>query len=45
LSAIKRSIQDERPKQSNIYGGGNAGQKIAGLLATVPLRYHKKILF
>ncbi len=43
--AIEYSIINKRPAPSNIYGGGNAGKKIADILAYVPLRSHKKINF
>lgn len=41
--AIKQSIENERPKCSHVYGGGEAGNKIAGLLSEVELRFHKTI--
>lgn len=43
--ALQNCIMMERPPSSNLYGDGNAGEKIASILATVPLRFHKKILF
>ena len=30
---------------SSVYGGGNAGQTIADLLAEVPLQFHKTIMY
>lgn len=45
LLAIQNCILMERPASSNLYGDGNAGEKIATVLASVPLRFHKKILF
>jgi UDP-hydrolysing UDP-N-acetyl-D-glucosamine 2-epimerase len=43
--AINKIIHSPRPATSNIYGGGNAGEKIAEVLATIPLRFHKTITF
>ncbi|HWB24243.1 MAG TPA: UDP-N-acetylglucosamine 2-epimerase [Chitinophagaceae bacterium] len=43
--AIKYWLGAERPKGSDVYGGGDAGKKMAGIMATVPLRYHKRINF
>ena len=42
-SAIQRQIQHGRYAPGHIYGNGNAGAKIADLLATIPFSY-KKIL-
>lgn len=48
-AAIKAGIQhwlaSPRPKPDRIYGGGDAGRRIADLLATVPLRFHKTIVY
>ena len=44
-NAIQSSIQSARPDPSDIYGGGNAGEKIAEILATHPLTFHKTITF
>lgn len=43
--AIQHWLQNKRPETSAVYGGGDAGQKIAHLLATIPLRFHKTITF
>ena len=45
INAVK-SILDktERPK-SDVYGGGNAGKKIAELLHSLPLQFHKTITY
>ena len=32
-------------KSEHVYGGGNAGEKIAEVLATIPLRFHKTITY
>ncbi len=38
-------LNNEKPRKSKIYGGGNAGEKIASKLAEVPLIFHKTIEF
>lgn len=43
--AIKMMIQNGRTISSPIYGDGNAGIKIAKLLAELPLRFHKTIIY
>lgn len=43
--AIKKCITESRPVSSHLYGDGNAGKKIAAVLSTVPLRFHKKIMY
>lgn len=43
--AISHWINAERPASSHVYGGGDAGKKMADILNTIPLRYHKKINF
>lgn len=43
--AIKDWLTAERPKHSEVYGGGDAGKKMADILDTIALRYHKKINF
>lgn len=42
---VNRIIHSPRPAVSDIYGGGNAGERIAEVLATIPLRFHKTITF
>jgi UDP-hydrolysing UDP-N-acetyl-D-glucosamine 2-epimerase len=44
-NAVKNSLdKTERPK-SNVYGGGDAGKKIAELLQSLPLQFHKTITY
>jgi UDP-N-acetylglucosamine 2-epimerase len=46
---IKKAVLDwvhnGRPAASSTYGGGDAGARIAEVLATVPLRFHKTITY
>ena len=42
---IAKILKDDRPKSSNVYGGGDAGQKIAELLDRLPLKFHKTIVY
>ena len=46
---IEKAIQDwlssSRPSLSMVYGGGDAGTKIAQLLAEQPLKFHKTISY
>lgn len=46
---ILKAIQDHdingKTKTSDIYGGGDAGEKIADLLTAVPLKFHKTITY
>ena len=44
-TAILNAINNKKPKHSNIYGGGNAGENIAILLETLPLIFHKTITY
>lgn len=44
-NAISHWINAEKPAPSFVYGGGDAGKKMADILSTIPLRYHKKINF
>lgn len=44
-SAIEESLNSERPSSSDVYGGGDAGIKIAEELTKVPLIFHKTIQF
>ena len=41
--AIEEWLRSERPKPSHVYGGGDAGIKIAQELTKVPLIFHKTI--
>jgi UDP-hydrolysing UDP-N-acetyl-D-glucosamine 2-epimerase len=43
--AIQHWLGQPRPEPSAVYGAGNAGEKIAQLLATLPLQFHKTIAF
>lgn len=45
LSGILNIKSSPRPQSSNVYGGGDAGLKIANHLAEVPLVFHKTITF
>lgn len=45
IQAIKDWLKAKRPDQSMVYGGGDAGEKIATNLAEVPLMFHKTITF
>lgn len=44
-TAILNAIKNKKPELSKIYGGGNAGENIAKLLETVPLKFHKTITY
>ena len=44
-SAVEKWLASPRPGRDMTYGGGNAGQRIADLLASVPLRFHKTITY
>lgn len=43
--AIDHWIDNGKPKRSEVYGGGNAGRRIAQWLSTVPIRFHKTIVY
>lgn len=43
--AILFWLNSERPKSSEVYGGGVAGELIAETLSKVPLKFHKTITF
>ena len=43
--AYKTLSQNTKPQESLVYGGGDAGNKIANLLATQPLLFHKTIYY
>jgi UDP-N-acetylglucosamine 2-epimerase len=43
--AVKHFIHNGRPEPSHVYGGGDAGKKIAALLAELPFRFHKTIQY
>jgi hypothetical protein len=44
-AAVERWLASPRPEPDHVYGGGEAGARIAELLATVPLRFHKTITY
>lgn len=44
-NAIIHSIEKGKVAPSLIYGNGSAGKKIGNLLATVPLQFHKTIVY
>lgn len=43
--AIEYWLSGKKAEPSNVYGGGNAGEQIGELLATMPLRFHKTISY
>lgn len=43
--AIHQILHQQKPTSSIVYGGGDAGVKIADKLANVPLRFHKTITY
>jgi UDP-hydrolysing UDP-N-acetyl-D-glucosamine 2-epimerase len=45
IAAIEDCIVNGKFDPSNVYGGGDAGQKIANLLAELPLQFHKTISY
>ena len=45
IAAIEDCIVNGKFNPSNVYGGGDAGQKIANLLAELPLQFHKTISY
>lgn len=45
FKALQSFINGSRPTPSKVYGGGDAGEKIADLLSLVPMKYHKTITF
>ncbi len=44
-NAIETHFQHGRPVSSAIYGTGEAGKSIAALLSSLPLRFHKTIVY
>ena len=44
-AGIEHWLSSPRPEPDTVYGGGDAGQRIADLLATLPLRFHKTISY
>ena len=45
VQAIREWLSAGKAKTSNVYGGGNAGEQIGNLLASMPLRFHKTISY
>jgi hypothetical protein len=45
ISALNKILNAERPISSDLYGGGEAGRKIAAIIADLPLVYHKTIAY
>ena len=45
VSAVETILKNGKLPISSVYGGGNAGNTIADLLATVPLQFHKTISY
>ncbi len=43
--AVKKSLDNENCNKAFIYGGGDAGEKIANLLYKLPLHFHKTLMF
>lgn len=44
-NAIQSWLSSSRPNPSQVYGGGDAGERIADVLNTVPLKFHKTITY
>lgn len=44
-NGIRHWLNSGRPLAENIYGSGDAGRKIADLLALLPLSFHKTIMY
>ncbi len=45
LEGINEWLSKSKPSSSSIYGNGNAGVKIAELLTSLPLKFHKTITY
>jgi UDP-hydrolysing UDP-N-acetyl-D-glucosamine 2-epimerase len=45
LEAIQKHLNNGRYPASNLYGDGKAGQRIADILATVPLKVDKRLTY
>ncbi len=43
--AIQEQLDAPKNTKSSVYGGGESGKKIADILATIELRYHKTITY
>lgn len=44
-SAIESQLSNPKNTKSTVYGNGNSGKKIADILATIELRFHKTITY
>jgi len=44
-TAIQNWLVNKKPERDEVYGGGDAGKKIASLLYELPLRFHKTISY
>lgn len=45
IATVKNIFSKGKVSSSDVYGGGDAGEKIASLLETLPLKYHKTISY
>lgn len=45
IAAVSSVLQNPNRNTSEVYGGGNAGEKIAQLLKELPLQFHKTIMY
>ncbi|RTY92261.1 UDP-N-acetylglucosamine 2-epimerase [Flavobacterium sp. GT3R68] len=45
ITAVNAILQNGKSKTSDVYGGGDAGVKIAEILNTLPLQFHKTITY
>lgn len=45
INAVKTVFSKGKAVSSDVYGGGEAGEKIASLLETLPLQFHKTITY
>jgi UDP-hydrolysing UDP-N-acetyl-D-glucosamine 2-epimerase len=45
VKGVKYWLDNNRPNSSKVYGGGDAGEKIANLLSKLPLTFHKTISY
>lgn len=45
IQAVTAFLHQKERKKSEVYGGGNAGEKIAQLLKDLPLQFHKTIAY
>ncbi|MCZ8091057.1 MAG: UDP-N-acetylglucosamine 2-epimerase [Flavobacterium sp.] len=45
VNAVEIILKENKREKSTVYGGGNAGEKIAKLLSSLPLKFHKTITY